>query len=577
MQKHLKKPNKFNFVIIIFIITLLISSCELLPQPVADEFDRAVQDFVDEWKAEFGLWVDEQIQGMKQELADSFDEYWQELKQDIAKNLSEFWSQTLLSINEGLGRVAPADVGKVSISIYPETEKSIIETAFKETYVNLGGESSIGLPVDVVNYWDRDTSNLLVQNFEGGSEQRSVIVLEDGTEKAYVISGYWLVNYEALGGPEIAGVPSTNPETWNINPILEFWINWGRGKRQLFNVNGLDFAMMKPRGLEFVYVVPPELWKFYKTNAYSEIGYPMGSYPLDDRAWISDDNISEETRQILDYWNDFPYRLQIFEKGSILFDSNLSQFEKLTFTPLFGSPEELRTSRFMSDVGTILINEFENGNGSLKPDSCFYSTLQHAGNMARSDGFQTVISEIAKLSLESALSGSNLVAESAYSKITLLAAEMVLEMTGEKSWSDAIKQVIAGNIIDSLYAKGIGEILSKPATQVTLILVEEEYNRIMSDRFQRGLMTTPGITAPLVSFTTTMTVRLSIVYDPITNAVSGVMTSEECAPIGYSFYFLFDPGGFDGSGTIKPDTNKIWNGRVHYMDLSNGDEIIISP
>ncbi|NLW91053.1 MAG: hypothetical protein GXY34_05580 [Syntrophomonadaceae bacterium] len=71
------------------------------------------------------------------------------------------------------------------------TDKSIIEAAIKETYLKVCGESEIGLPTNVVNYWDRESSSLLVQHFQGGSEERSAIILEDGTYNSYVLPGNW--------------------------------------------------------------------------------------------------------------------------------------------------------------------------------------------------------------------------------------------------------------------------------------------------------------------------------------------------------------------------------------------------
>ncbi|HEY9088529.1 MAG TPA: hypothetical protein VIO36_10200 [Anaerolineaceae bacterium] len=560
---------------------LLLSACIFIPP--GSEMERTVdqtwQDLVNQVRETASQWVTEQINNLVDDAVNQFKETFTEVKDQVIDFFPSKWQ----SVQEYFGFDTPPDVGAVSIGITTKTPKNEIKSEFIRVYKEAGGARKIGQPEDVVRYWDdAGEISLLVQYFKGGSFQRSAIVMEDGQDKAYLLNGEWLAFYEDLGGPKEAGVPLSSPETWNIHSPLKVWVGYGRGQRQLFELNGHEYAVFKRKGSENVQLVPIFVWNFYRQEInYSVLGYPLSSYPLDDTHWKDDSRISSRTKEILDFWATSPFHVQIFENGSILFTSYHDRMELIESQALFGIGG-LTSGRFLDSIGDIFLREYDahSFNQNTSANTCFVSTLQHAGVMTKSESLQIMLGEIGKIPAQAALSGSSLLAESVYAKLMIMTAQASVNQIGDTTWPQAGTDVIIGETIDSIYAKGIGEVLSKPASEITKNLLEVELNQINKNRYAVRLETKPDLSVliPLPSNVTmnatSMTVHLSVIYDPLTNFVSGVMNSQECNQQGYGFYFKYETGDTSTYGKISPAIpGGVWDEKIHFFDIRAGEEI----
>lgn len=561
--------------------TLLLSACIFIPPGSEMErtVDQAWQDLVNQVKETASQWVTDQINNQVDDAVNQIKETYTEVKDQVI----DFFPSTWQSVQEYFGFDSPPDVGAVSIGITTETRRDEIKSEFVRVFKEAGGTRKIGRPEDVVRYWDDSGAiSLLVQYFNGGSFQHSAIVMEDGQDQAYLLNGEWLKFYEDLGGPKEAGVPLSSPENWNIHSPIKVWVGYGRGQRQLFRLNGHQYAVFKRKGSDDLQLVPIFVWNFYRQETnYSVLGYPLSSYPLDDTQWKDDSRISSGSKEILDSWATSPFRVQIFENGSILFTNYHDRIELIESRSLFGIGG-LNSGRFLDSTGNIFLLEYDarSFNQNTSANTCFVSTLQHAGVMTKSKSLQIFLGEIGKIPAQAALSGSSLLAESVYARLMILTAQASVNQIGDTTWPQAGTDVIIGETIDSIYAMGIGEVLSKPASEVTKTLLELELNQINKNRYAVRLETKPDLPVlfPLPSNVsmneTSMTVHLSVVYDPLTNFVSGVMDSQECNQQGYGFYFKYEAGDTSASGKISPATSGgVWDGKIHFFDIRTGQEI----
>jgi len=561
--------------------TLLLSACIFIPPGSEMErtVDQAWQDLVNQVKETASQWVTDQINNQVDDAVNQIKETFTEVKDQVI----DFFPSTWQSVQEYFGFDSPPEVGVVSIGITTETRRDEIKSEFVRVFKEAGGTREIGRPEDVVRYWD-DTGaiSLLVQYFNGGSFQHSAIVMEDGQDQAYLLNGEWLKFYEDLGGPKEAGVPLSSPENWNIHSPIKVWVGYGRGQRQLFRLNGHQYAVFKRKGSDDLQLVPIFVWNFYRQETnYSVLGYPLSSFPLDDTQWKDDSRISSGSKEILDSWATSPFRVQIFENGSILFTNYHDRIELIESRSLFGIGG-LNSGRFLDSTGNIFLLEYDarSFNQNTSANTCFVSTLQHAGVMTKSKSLQIFLGEIGKIPAQAALSGSSLLAESVYARLMILTAQASVNQIGDTTWPQAGTDVIIGETIDSIYAMGIGEVLSKPASEVTKTLLELELNQINKNRYAVRLETKPDLPVlfPLPSNVsmneTSMTVHLSVVYDPLTNFVSGVMDSQECNQQGYGFYFKYEAGDTSADGKISPTTSGgVWDGKIHFFDIRTGQEI----
>jgi hypothetical protein len=120
-------------------------------------------------------------------------------------------------------------------------------------------------------------------------------------------------------------------------------------------------------------------------------------------------------------------------------------------------------------------------------------------------------------------------------------------------------------VIDSLYSKAVGDIISAPLSEITLVALEEEVSRLNRDRVSHESSIQVG--DGNIRFRADMDATLNVEYDPITRTLSGVIVSD-CAPTGIAFFYRVDPD----TGYMA-DRTQVWNGQVHFIDLATGDAL----
>jgi hypothetical protein len=536
-------------VFLILFLTMACAGYDLVPAEAEDQLTQALNELWDDLLNTATGWVGDQIDKLIQSITDDF---------------TESITDSFNKVKEYLGLAVPEDVGKLSIAINLKTDPAVVNAAFDQAYRDAGAGRVIGWPQDLVYHWSDGHAELLVQFFVGGSEKRSAIVMEQGKTTAYTIPGEWLVMYENLGGPGLAGYPTSSPETWNINPVFELWTNWGRGDRQLFTLGGYQYALLQPSGMESVYLVPPGLWEVYQ-EASEEIGYPLSSYPIDESRWRDQPGISEDTRAILNLWEQQPFRMQVFEHGSLIWldaggDVEIVEYGKVASVFNLGEANLLLGVR--RELGEVYTNLYVTGKG----DTCFANTMRHAANMAADASGDILIPQVALIPIRAVLTGTSLTIETALGKFALAASEVLVEVAGGEDLEDAVQIVIVGKVIDSIYTKAVGDIISTPLKETSMIILEEEGDRLSRDRIYNE--STIQIGDGNIKFTADMNAKLSIQYDPITRTLTGVVVSD-CAPQGIAFFYRAEPD----TGYMA-DATQVWDGRVHFIDLAGGQKII---
>lgn len=531
---------------ILIVLVLFISACSVLPP----EFGQIFEDEINRQVEELGEEIEEEARAYGNEIIE-------DARQTITEKISGFIDQLFADRNVD----APEEIGLVSIGINPITSKQTIRTQFRLAYEEMGGEKVLGTAKDLVHYWEVRHPKYLIQELNGGEQEYSIIVMEDGTDYAYILMGKWLETYMAMGGPEYAGFPLSNPEKWNITPFWELWNDWGRGKRQLFEVEGESYAFLQIKGSEEIYLVPPRIWSTYKEVGVAKIGYPVSNYPIDDKRWNTQ-NLSQDTIKILYYWQKQAYRVQLFEHGSIIWRDDRNAVDIIEYSPLIQT-FNLGESNLLLRVDSLLkIPVFDN---ELYGRECLADTLNQAAIMAGQASADALIPQVALMPLKAALSGTTMVTESIWGKIALKSSEILLNRAAGDSWKEASIPVVAGLVVDSVYSKAIGEVISAPASEVTTLVVGEEIDTLLQDRYSidmtRKIGDGPNPVAEVNS-------KMSLDYDPYTNFVSGILVTDyPCYPEGIAFYFKSDHNG--GLAT----RNEVWDGRLHLIDVETGNEI----
>jgi len=145
--------------------------------------------------------------------------------------------------------------------------------------------------------------------------------------------------YESIGGLDLAGYPSSDPESYR-----NFW----QGKRQTFVLLGTDqtYALMQARSQEEIYLLPPAFYAAYiDQDGLDRLGYPLSSFPLDpdagDDNWIARHDIEPATAELLRLWRTQPHQIQIFQKGSLWRDATSGQPEVVEKLKLVGDVTKL--------------------------------------------------------------------------------------------------------------------------------------------------------------------------------------------------------------------------------------------
>jgi hypothetical protein len=544
MESFFCQPRMKVLLTVMLLITVTLSACSILPpearQPL-DEIYEELKKYV----------FDSLKQGVQQEL--------QKLTQNVKDLFTAGWEEILTGLKISFGIEAPVNIGQVLPGTQTETSEATIRQSFTEAWKNAGGARVIGLPNGSVHDWEQSNPKLLIQYFEGGSEKNSAIVLLDGEDKAYLLSGKFLKIYTDLGGPNQAGYPTSNAKSWNIKSPLEVWTRWGRGKRQLFTFYNREYALLKPSGLDAVYLVPPKLYQTY-LSASDQIGYPLSNYPLDDTDWQKKSSYSPETSDILREWERQPFRGQVFENGSLFWlnygdQVDVVEYGKVTTFLNFGEVNLLLGVR--KELGDLYYDLIHRGTGS----ECYINTVRHGANTAADAAGKILIPQVAFIPLRATLTVTFLKVDTLLGKFALSAASALVDLAGGTALPKAVRTAVAGRVIDSIYTKAVGDIISIPLSETTMLILEEEVGRLNRGRMAFESSVKKG------SYAMDMDAKLNIEYDPITRTLTGVIVSD-CAPQGYAFFYRVDPD----TGNMAAAT-QVWDKKIRFIDLATGEEL----
>lgn len=534
--------NNSTRIILALLVILLTVSCVGLnppPAPTQEKLEKEFNQLIDSLIKSITGWFENLVNQFVQSIKDKFQETLGDSLQEVA---------------EYLGLAVPQDVGQLSISITPVTNRAVIDAAFDKAYLDAGAGRVLGKPVDLVHYWDNSNKELLIQYFDGGSEGRSAIVMKQQTTTAYALPGDFLLTYTAFGGP-LAGFPDSSPKDWNGTL---FWISWGRGDRQIFHTSkGESFAMLRPDGIKNAFILPPTIWNFYESNnLINKIGYPLSSYPLDDDLWRNNPSIPSETRSILQNWANQPIRMVIFQHGSLW---SKSEWNSIEIVEAQAAP--IDTSHFFQGIqielqalyGPLYDNQISN--------ACYRETLRIGSNIFGSIVPEALITDIGNLLIQGTLEGVNLVTSTIGGKLVILGTKVLIKLAQGQEPYDTVIFWFAGRTMDSFFTKTIGDILSKPTTLVVKSFLEAEYKALSPDRLSAiGSLTEKPIE---IGVPNPFTAHLVVQYDPLTHMVNGIITST-CEKYGYAFSYRANPS----NGRIAERT-LTWDGEMQIFNLEN--------
>ena len=162
MKRSCHKKKSLVILHVIIALSLVLSSCGMLPEDVQKELDAVVKQ-QEEYLKETAQVKAEQLQETAQAKGVQLQETAQakagEVLGDAGERLKGIPGEVIQSAKEWLGLAAPADVGKVTIAITTKSSRIEIEAAFKKAYQLAGGGKTIGTPDDLVR---RQGSELLV-------------------------------------------------------------------------------------------------------------------------------------------------------------------------------------------------------------------------------------------------------------------------------------------------------------------------------------------------------------------------------------------------------------------------------
>lgn len=509
---------------LLLILMSLLIGCGPSAEDIADEVSQELQKEVEQqvenaWEAA-QQWVKDEVSAIWDDVKETAGSYWDDT-QDWA---ADQWQNG----KEWAGLDVPVMVGEVAFA-QTELDHDIIKEAFTSAYSEYKLWLNLGEPDGPVSVYAGD---VLIQYFEK-DEERSAIVMADNplssSHEAYAIPREWLVMYEALGGAAVAGIPTSKPENYR-------WL-W-QGKRQEFLSGDTSerYGLFQANGEEAIYVIPPHFYQIYlDEDALGRLGYPLSNMPLDNNAgdseWRERYRVDAETETLLTFWQSQPYRVQIFEKGSLWFNSSSNSFEIVERMGLIGGETKLSGevgSAFSKHYSTI---QFSTG------DECYEETVRHMANAANGDFGEDLLRDVAFLPLESVLTGVSLGVQSISAKIALSGAEYFLSLIKEESFAEANKAFVAGFVVDSFYEKAIGDYLAVPLGELTSTAAEIQYQFLQKDRLSREIQVTADY-GPY-KHSSQLNLNAILVYDPLTNVVNGVIESQSqnCPQSTYVYQF----------------------------------------
>lgn len=455
--------------------------------------------------------------------------------------------------DDWFGRKVPPDVGVLEDGVDISASPSDVQTAFINAFKVAGGINKIGEPEGRV----QRTSGILIQYFSGGSEKYSAIAMSEYGSMAYSITGEWFKTYKGAGGPDEAGYPTSSAESWGPG-----W--WRRGKRQMFITDGEAYAFLQPSNISDVHLVPPVFWKVYSDGDHvNDLGFPLMGFPLDETTWESVDSLSTETQKLLAAWKRSPYRIMSFEKGSIWFDSNYDGSEII-------SRENIADINLLAGAGRAFKSAWED---SLiyGHDNCTTETLRHGVIAGTNEALKNGFREIAFIPLDATT--AVVFGGPGVARFSLRAGYAFLRNLQSNDRAEELGWFIAGEGLDAVFSGFLGDFLAEdlllapPLTETSIEIAKQKFEKMKADRFSATIVVQPNVSW-LLGAPSTMTAKLMLMYDPLTQVATGLITSD-CMPDGILFQYRLDPS----TGYPVTEPTKVWDGRTMFWDVASGESL----
>lgn len=530
--------SRFVLLSVICVSCLNLTACFVLPEEAQRELERQVQE---EIKKAIQEAIDNAIEGVKEE-SKRLLETAKEKAKDAWNDFTESAGNTADKGKEYAGFAAPEQCGFVDSAISTLTAKMDIAQAFHDLYKDSGGGRVIGWPDDNVQVYSDSSGKWLYQYFVGGSETRSMMIMKDGESTVYLVPGEWLRTYENLGGLKDAGKPVSSIQNFDN------WLLWGKDQIQRYAWDGEVYVLMKPGDVEQVMVVPPLFWNYYLDHdGISELGAALSSYPLDEEKAIDELSSNSRFSDLIEVWKVQPFRIQVFEKGSLLYNTETDSFSLVKVQNLW-----LGEDRLAIDIGDLLLkDEYDNGSYT---DACYHNTIVSAGTLAQTKGTSKLIKKVPLIIVDSAATVGSWTAEGWGARLFYELTKLVVARVNDEDVIYAAGESIASNALDSLYGKIIGDTLSSPLADASVESAKGAFENLQKDRLS------------IVLSGTNSNIKMSLNYDPFTHYAWGIITSD-CQPEGYLYIVQLKPQDFNG-----------WfvEGTERYYDLAN-DGIEIKP
>jgi hypothetical protein len=476
--------------------------------------EQEVQQLADEWRESLQAEVEQAIKDALSGLGDALEE----VLADAAASVNEWAHEQGDAFEEWLGLEAPDGLGILKGGSQTQLDQQAIRDAFLEAFKKAGGARVLGWPSLLASL----ENGAIIQHFENGA----ILMADERDAAAYYMLEDWYDVYYAAGGTADAGLPTSNPETWGAS-LLAVWARDARGKRQAMSLDGNTYALMQPAGMEEVYLVPPDFWDAYLDGGgYGELGYPLSSFPLDEGTAVKAVLGLDELSNMIATWQERPYRIQIFTRGSLWFDPGLTKSEVVLAEPIghFFGEETLLLER----IGT----EFK----KLKYDlifseGCLPNTITYAGSATLGEAVSNMITKVALIPLESALA----VVPVSSVKATLgkIAAQALVAMAGSDDLDEESLWFGVGVLADSYFSKAVGDLLAAPLGTLTTESLQITAESLDQDRVTSSLdwETSTNINAAG---------HIAATYDPRTHMISGVMKLDNACP-SYAFQMRAEP------------------------------------
>lgn len=538
------KQRHFTLRVLLAIVLLFIlsvtSACDYLgseAEQMGDELIRGLQA---------------QLEAALQQAISSLSASAQEAFSDAVDSVSEWGQSQVASWEMWLGQEAPAEAGCLESSSDTVLPAAAIQTAFQEKFREVGGARVLGWPSGCDA---RSENGTIVQRFEKGG---IIMADEEGAAAHYMLDSFYDI-YQSAGGTLYAGIPTSDPHSWNIGG-LQFWAQDRRGKRQLMELDGEEYALLRAGGSDEVYLVPPKFWAVYTADeTFRELGYPLSSFPLDEEVAIESATGNSELEAMIDVWQERPYRILIFSYGSIWFDNLWDNHEVLQAQSIgrFYDDEPLLLESIGSRFGYrgYAQNDIQ--------DPCLSDTVRSAGSATTSQAKGELIEFHARSLLEGSVTAIPTSSLMAYVGKVAMAA--MVDLAGSNDLPETSLWFGVGVLADGFFSKAVGDYLAAPLTQISTTGLKEAIERVDRDRVTTTLKWGPGRDLDGIHDNRTPG-EIAAFYDPLTHMVSGVMHIDNCPH--YAFQVRVE------SLAGEPVENAVWLPQdPEYFDLTTRQQI----